>query len=118
VAQSRQEQRASYPLAAYNFRVIVGAETLSFAKVSGLSAEHQTVTYNHGLSFLEGELITKFHVEKFTTVTLERGVHRRRPLPPPVARGPKPARRRGPPVRRRRPPRAALAARPRLSPSS
>jgi len=73
VAQSRQEQRASYPLAAYNFRVIVDAETLSFAKVSGLTRQHQTVTYNHGLSFLEGELITKFHVEKYTTVTLERG---------------------------------------------
>jgi phage tail-like protein len=73
VAQTRQEQRASYPLAAYNFRVTVGGTAMRFAKVSGLQREHQTVTYRHGLSFLEGEDIAKFHVEAFVPVTLEQG---------------------------------------------
>jgi len=73
VAQSLPEQRASYPLAAYNFRVDVGGRTLSFARVSGLQREHQTLTYRHGLSFLEGERIAKFFIDKYVTVTLERG---------------------------------------------
>jgi phage tail-like protein len=74
VPHSRQEQRARYPLAAYNFRVAVGAEALSFAKVSGLQRELHTVTYRHGLSFLDGEQLHKFHLEKFTPITFERGV--------------------------------------------
>lgn len=73
MAQSLQEQRASYPLAAYNFRVSVDGVAMRFAKVSGLQREHQTVTYRHGLSFLEGETISKFHHEAFVPVTLEQG---------------------------------------------
>jgi phage tail-like protein len=73
VAQTKAEQRAGYPLAAYNFRVTVDAQALSFAKVSGLHREHQTLTYRHGLSFLEGEYITKYRIDKYVSVTLERG---------------------------------------------
>lgn len=74
MAHSMQEQRDSYPLAAYNFRVTIGTEALSFAKVSGLQREYQTVTYRHGLSFLAGgEELTKFYFGKYVSVTLERG---------------------------------------------
>lgn len=74
MAVTTAEQRASYPLAAYNFRVFVGARMVSFAKVSGLSVEYKAVTYQHGLSFFEGEDLAKFAVDKFSEVTLERGV--------------------------------------------
>lgn len=73
MAHGKQEQRASYPLAAYNFRVTVDTQALSFARVSGLQRQHQTATYVHGLSFLEGEQIAKYYLEKYVPVTLERG---------------------------------------------
>lgn len=74
MALSTQDQAASYPLAAYNFRVTVGGTTMRFAKVSGLVREHQTLTYRDGLSFLDGEQIVKYFVDKYVTVTLEQGV--------------------------------------------
>jgi phage tail-like protein len=73
VAQSPAQQRTLHPLAAYNFRVAIDGADMRFAKVSGLQREHQTVTYRHGLSFIEGEQITKFFVDKFVSVTLEQG---------------------------------------------
>ena len=73
MAHTLQDQRANHPLAAYNFMVTVGGVAMRFAKVSGLQREHQTVTYRHGLSFLEGEQISKFHMERFVSVTLEQG---------------------------------------------
>lgn len=73
MAQTPQQQRTSYPLAAYNFQVSVDGVAMRFAKVSGLAREHQTVTYRDGLSFREGERISKFHVDVFVPVTLERG---------------------------------------------
>ena len=73
MAQTRQQQRASHPLAAYNFKVSIDGVAMRFAKVSGLSREHQVVTYRHGLSFLEGEQIGKFRIDAFTPITLEQG---------------------------------------------
>jgi phage tail-like protein len=73
VAESTQEQRTSYPLAAFNFKVTVEGDAMRFAKVSGLQREYQTLTYRHGLSFLEGEQIAKYFVDKYVAVTLEQG---------------------------------------------
>ena len=67
-------QALQYPLAAYNFRVSVGGLSMGFAEVTGLAREHQTVTYRHGLSYWEGEAITKFHVDKFATMGMKKGV--------------------------------------------
>jgi phage tail-like protein len=53
--------------------VTVDGVAMRFAKVSGLQREHQTVTYRHGLSFLEGESISKFYMDRFVSVTLEQG---------------------------------------------
>ncbi len=68
------QNNAGYPLPAYNFRVDVGNETMSFAKVSGIAVEYDAVTYRHGLSFREGERIKTFYYDSFMPLTLTRGV--------------------------------------------
>jgi phage tail-like protein len=73
MAQTPQQQRTSYPLAAYNFQVSVDGVAMRFARVSGLAREHHTVTYRDGMSFRDGEQITKFRMNVFVPVTLERG---------------------------------------------
>ena len=47
---------------------------MSFSEVSGLVREHQTLTYKHGLSYWEGEAITKFRYDKYVQLTLKKGV--------------------------------------------
>ena len=74
MSESAADQRAKYPLAAYNFRVTVGDSAVSFSEVSGLVREYQTLTYKHGLSFREGESITKFRYDKYVQLTLKKGV--------------------------------------------
>lgn len=74
MAESTIDQASIYPIAAYNFRVNVDGTTMRFAKVSGLVREHQTQTYRDGLSFMDGEQIVKFYVDKYATITLEQGV--------------------------------------------
>ncbi len=75
------DPEARYPLTAYNYRVTVGDAELSFSEVSGLAVEYEKVTYRHGLSFREGETITKHLFEKFVALTLKRGVvHGENPL--------------------------------------
>jgi phage tail-like protein len=73
LALTSAEQTANYPLAAYNFRVTVGGTVVRFAKVSGLQIEHETQTYRDGFSFLDGEQIVRFHVNKYVSVTFEQG---------------------------------------------
>lgn len=74
MSESSARQRATYPLASYNFRVTVGEAAMSFTEVSGLSREYHTLTYRHGLSFWEGESIVKFHYDKYVPITLKKGV--------------------------------------------
>ena len=74
MSETIASQRSQYPLAAYNFRVTVGEKTMGFASVSGLLREYQTLAYRHGLSFAEGEAITKFRVDQYSELTLEKGV--------------------------------------------
>ncbi|AGP37782.1 phage tail protein [Sorangium cellulosum] len=73
MAQSTDNQRTSYPLAAYNFRVKVGEASMSFTEVSGLAVEREHVTYEHGLSFREGPVSMRFNSRRFTPVTCKRG---------------------------------------------
>ena len=68
--------RTRYPVMAYNFRVTLGSSTASFAEVSGLHREHETVTYRHGFSYREGEDITKYVFAKYAPLTLRRGIFR------------------------------------------
>jgi phage tail-like protein len=74
MSESVATQRTTYPLAAYNFRVTVGEETMSFTEVSGLVREYQTLTYKHGLSYWEGESITRFRYDKYEQMTMKKGV--------------------------------------------
>lgn len=74
MAHSLAIQVASYPLVAYNFRVTVGDLAMSFTEVTGLAREFDTLTYRHGLSFTEGEDITRFRLDKYAPLTLKRGV--------------------------------------------
>jgi phage tail-like protein len=63
-----------YPLTTYNFRVTLADTAMSFAEVSGLAIEHETVTYRHGLSFREGEMIRVFRYDRYVPVTMKKGV--------------------------------------------
>lgn len=74
MSESAASQRTKYPLAAYNFRVTIGDTVMSFTEVSGLVREYQTLTYKHGLSYWEGESISKFRYDKYEKVTLKKGV--------------------------------------------
>ena len=74
MAQTPDEQKRSYPLPAYNYRVTVEAVAMSFSEVSGIAVEYDTATYRHGLSYLEGERIRAFRFDSFSPVTLKRGV--------------------------------------------
>jgi len=49
---------------------------MAFSEVSGLAREHETLTYRQGLSWWEGEAITKLRFDKFAPLTLKRGVVR------------------------------------------
>ncbi len=76
MAQGPREQLGLHPLTTYNFRVNINGMDMRFAKVSGLAREHQTVTYRDGLSFLEGERISKFYIAAYVPITLEQGTVR------------------------------------------
>jgi len=66
--------RSRYPLMACNFRVEVAGETLRFSEVNGLALSYETVTYRHGLSFLEGESVVRWRPDRFVSVTLKKGL--------------------------------------------
>ena len=68
------QQRAQYPIAAFNFRVTVGSLAMAFSEVAGLVREYETLTYRHGLSCWEGEAITKFRYDKYVQLTLKKGL--------------------------------------------
>ena len=74
MSESAAGQRTKYPLAAYNFQVAVGEAVMGFAEVQGLAQEYQTLTYKHGLSYWEGESITRFRYDKYVQITLKKGV--------------------------------------------
>jgi phage tail-like protein len=65
-----------YPLTAYNFRVTLAGTAMGFREVSGLVVEYGTVTYKHGLSFHEGELIQLYRRDKYIPVIMKKGIVR------------------------------------------
>lgn len=74
MAETIAVQKASYPLPVYNFRVTVDGTSVSFADVSGLAIERDTITYRHGLSYWEGEQMSAVRYPKFVPLTLKKGV--------------------------------------------
>ena len=73
MALTKDQLKASYPLPAYNFRVTVDGAAMSFAEVSGIQVERESVMYRHGFSFWEGEGIKTFRYDKFLPITLKKG---------------------------------------------
>lgn len=73
MALTKSDIKQSYPIPVYNFRVTVDTSVISFTEITGLQLEHDHVTYRHGLSFHEGELIQTFNMNKFFTLTCKRG---------------------------------------------
>jgi phage tail-like protein len=69
----KDQIKASYPLPVYNYRVTVGATTLGFSEVSGLSVDYEPVTYKHGLSFVMGVKIIP-GMRQPIRLTLKKGV--------------------------------------------
>lgn len=62
-----------YPIPVYNYRVRMGASTLSFTEVSGLQVQHDELVYRDGMSFLLDYVITR-GFSKEIKVTLKKGV--------------------------------------------
>lgn len=75
MAQTPQQIKDSFPLPAYNYRVRLGSDYYAFSQVSGLNLRYDTVTYRHGLSWLEGATHMP-GIQQPVNVTLERGVVR------------------------------------------
>jgi phage tail-like protein len=77
MAQDKEQIRSSYPLPAYNYRVTILKDgqslVIGFAEVSGLSIEHEPVTYKHGLSFVMGNKIIA-GMRQPARLTMKRGV--------------------------------------------
>ena len=73
MAQDKNHIKSTYPLPAYNYRVTVQDETISFAEVSGLSVEYEPVTYKHGLSFWLGDKIIP-GMRQPIKLTLKKGI--------------------------------------------
>lgn len=73
MAQSAAQQRASFPLAVYNFRVTVGGVQMRFSRVNGLVRQFRTLTHRHGLSFAEGEQLVRYRIDAWAPLTLEQG---------------------------------------------
>lgn len=78
MALDKQQIIDSYPLAAYNYSVVVnGNEVMSFSEISGLEIKHDHVLYRHGFSWAVGDHLIRGRREPIN-ITLKRGVIKRR----------------------------------------
>ena len=73
MALNQDQIKASYPLPVYNYKVTIGAVTMGFAEVSGLSVDYEPVTYKHGMSFVMGAKIIP-GMRQPIKLTLKKGV--------------------------------------------
>ena len=79
MALTNEEIKKSYPLPAYNYRVEIGGQSISFSEVSGLSLEFGTSTYKESQteSGLRGPKVMYMPAQmKPLNVTLKKGVVR------------------------------------------
>ncbi len=78
MATEKQRITESYPLPAYNYRVIIeGSETMAFSEISGLEIDHDHVLYRHGFSWAMGDYLIRAQ-RKPINVSLKRGVVKQR----------------------------------------
>jgi phage tail-like protein len=60
-------------LPAYNYKVSIGSQTMSFSEVSGLNISYDKVVYKDGLSYLTGPTTIRAQKNQ-VTVNLKRGM--------------------------------------------
>lgn len=78
MATDKKRISESYPLPAYNYRVIIdGNEAMSFSEVSGLEIDYEHVLYRHGFSWVMGDYLIRAQ-RKPINVSLKRGVVKQR----------------------------------------
>ena len=77
MALTKETIQATYPLPAYNYKVMIDTETLAFSEVSGLTVSYEKVVYKHGLSYLTGPAIIRAQPNDIM-ITLKRGVAAKR----------------------------------------
>lgn len=78
MATDKQRIVESYPLPAYNYRVIIeGNAAMAFSEVSGLEIDYEHVLYRHGFSWAMGDYLIRAQ-RKPINVTLKRGVVKQR----------------------------------------
>ena len=75
MALSKSEIKATYPLPAYNYRVTVESDEVSFSEISGLNVEYEPVTYKHGFSFVFGDKIIP-GMQQPIKLTMKKGIVR------------------------------------------
>jgi phage tail-like protein len=79
MATTKDQIAATYPLPVYNYRVQIGADTIAFAEVSGLSIGFETTTYKESQTASGMAGPRTFHMPAQCTptkVTLKKGVVR------------------------------------------
>lgn len=79
MAANTDEIKNSYPLPAYNYRVEIAGESISFSEVSGLSLEFETSTFKESQteSGLRGPKVMYMPAQlKPVNITLKKGVVR------------------------------------------
>lgn len=77
MAKNKQTIIDSYPLPAYNYKVIIDGVGMSFTEVSGLQIEHEQILYRHGFSWLMGDYLIRGQ-RKPINVSLKRGIIQQR----------------------------------------
>jgi phage tail-like protein len=70
---AKADIKSSYPLPVYNYRVTIGTLTIGVSEISGLSIEHEPVTYKHGLSFIMGPKLIP-GIRQPVKLTMKRGI--------------------------------------------
>lgn len=79
MALTKADIKKEYPLPVYNYRVTIAddseAPAVSFTEVSGLTLEHEPVTYRHGLSFVMGSTFIP-GMRQPVRITLRKGIVR------------------------------------------
>lgn len=62
------------PIVTYNYRVVIGSMAMRFSKVEGLVWERKAISYLDGLSFLDGESLSTYRIDTYSSLTLYQGV--------------------------------------------
>ncbi len=81
MALIKEELKNRYPLPAYNYKVTIDSEDVSFSEITGLSIDNYDIAaYKDGLSFMTGTLFKPIKRQKPVNITFKRGVFKKSDL--------------------------------------